>query len=240
MNIIIDLGNSYIKMALFDHDQLKQVIISPKGDYSQINSMFATANCQSAIISSVIEIPSNLINKIKNHCSKVILFNGNLKTLLKNKYKSRDTLGMDRLALATGSALQFKGKNVLIIDAGSCITYDFISSKGEYYGGGISPGIDMRFKSLNIFTEKLPLIPKENISYVTGRNTNESILSGVMNGVYAEINSAVEYYKRKYKNLKVVLTGGDAIFLAKKIKSRTFAEPNFLLICLNQILLNND
>ena len=240
MNIVSDIGNSYTKVGIFDDDKLLQVIVITKNEYDKIHKLIPSGIYSSAIVSSVIETPAFLLNSLQKISNRILIFDHTTKIPLKNKYKSQLTLGNDRLALATGGAIFYKSKNILIIDAGSCITYDFVNTTGTYLGGGISPGIDMRFKSLNMFTDKLPLLQKENISIHIGRNTKQSILSGVMNGVYSEINSVINYYKNKYSNLKIVLTGGDAIFLAKKIKSRIFVEPNFLLLSLNQILLNND
>ena len=177
---------------------------------------------------------------LQNTCQKIIFFDKNTKSPIINKYKSPETLGNDRLALATGGALLNKGNNILIIDAGSCITYDFVDKNEVYFGGAISPGIEMRFRSLNSFTDKLPLIKIQNYSKLIGRDTKESILSGVMNGVIFEVNSVISYYKKRFKSIKIIISGGDAIFLAKKIKSRIFVEPNFLLISLNQILLHNE
>lgn len=240
MNIVLDLGNSCIKVGIFEQEKLLQVIVSNNNEYNQIYELIPAGNYHSAIVSSVIETHSSMLNSLQKICKKIIIFDKTTKIPLKNKYRSPETLGNDRLALAAGGVMFYKSRNFLIIDAGSCITYDFVNHNGEYCGGAISPGIDMRFKALNTFTDKLPLIQRENISIYTGRNTKESILSGVLNGVNAEINTVINYYKNKYKTIKIVITGGDAIFLAKKIKSRIFVEPNFMLISLNQILLNNE
>ena len=240
MNIVIDFGNSFAKVGIFEQDKLVQTFVTGKNESSQVIQQIPLSNYQSAIISTVIDSPDRIMEPLKNICKKVIAFDKTTCTTLTNKYTSPETLGNDRLALASGAAMLYKNRNILIIDAGSCITFDFVNEMGEYIGGAISPGIDMRFKALNAFTDKLPLLHKENTSLFTGRNTKESMLSGVMNGVYSEINSSINYYKRNYKNLEIVLCGGDAIFLSKKIKSRIFAEPNFLLISLNQILLHNE
>jgi type III pantothenate kinase len=239
MNLVIDLGNSYAKVGIFVDDKLLQILVTNKNEYNRIYELIPTGNYQLAIVSSVIETPLSFINSLQKICKKVLLFDKSTKIPIKIKYKTPETLGNDRLALAVGGSTLYKSKNILIIDAGSCITYDFVKSNGIYFGGAISPGIEMRFKALNSFTDRLPLIKLENVSKYIGRDTKESILSGVVNGVNSEINSAINYYKTKYISLKIVLTGGDAIFLAKKIKSRIFVEPNFLLLSLNQILLNN-
>jgi type III pantothenate kinase len=139
-----------------------------------------------------------------------------------NKYKTKDTLGVDRIAIVSNAAKKFSKENVLIIDAGTCITYDYINASSEYFGGAISPGIEMRYKSLNYYTSKLPLLEKNEI-----------------NGVVGEILHIIEEYKKESQYLTVVLTGGDTYFLAKQLKSSIFANPNFVLEGLNTILIYN-
>ena len=145
--------------------------------------------------------------------------------------------------MAAASVFKFSDKNVLVIDAGSCITYDFIDNKGVYYGGAIAPGIEMRYKSLHTFTDKLPLLDVTYPKQLIGDSTEESIHSGIVNGVLIEIEGVIERYKEKNEELTVVLTGGDTNFLAKRLKNSIFANPNFLLEGLNNILnynLEND
>ena len=156
-----------------------------------------------------------------------------------NLYKTPTTLGVDRIALVVGAVNEFPKKNTLIIDAGTCITFDFVNSKSEYLGGAISPGIKMRFDSLNHFTANLPLLEKEEVNDFIGKNTKESINAGVVNGVIQEIDGVINQYKKKYLDLTVVLTGGDTNFLAKQLKSSIFANQNFLLQGLNTILIFN-
>ena len=128
---------------------------------------------------------------------------------------------------------------MLIIDAGSCITYDFKNFKNEYLGGGISPGISMRFKSLNSFTANLPLISSTNSFKLVGDTTKSSLISGVMNGTVSEINGIIKQYFEEFKNIKIILTGGDSNFLRKRIKNSIFADQNFLLKGLNKLLEDN-
>ena len=160
-----------------------------------------------------------------------------------NGYATPTTLGVDRIALAAASVYKFSDKNVLVIDAGTCITYDFIDKKRVYYGGAIAPGIEMRYKSLYTFTDKLPLLDVTYPKQLIGDSTEESMHSGIVNGVLMEIEGAIERYKEKNEELTVVLTGGDTNFLAKRLKNSIFANPNFLLEGLNNILnynLEND
>jgi type III pantothenate kinase len=240
MNLGIDLGNSFAKVGIFDSNKLVNVFIINVNELHKLKEIIPTENYETAIVSSVINTPTALIAILKQICNKILFLDKKTKTPIINKYKSKETLGNDRLALASGCSALFKGKNVLIIDAGSCITYDFVDKSSVYFGGAISPGIEMRFKALNTFTAKLPLIEIESSNKIIGRDTKESILSGVINGVTFEVNSVINNYKKKYNPIKIIITGGDAIFLAKKIKSRIFVEPNFLLISLNQILLYNE
>jgi type III pantothenate kinase len=154
-------------------------------------------------------------------------------------YKTKNTLGHDRIALVSAAAIDFPDQNTLIIDTGTCITYDFKNSENEYLGGGISPGIQMRFKSLNSQTSKLPL-STINLDYkLIGDDTNSSINSGVVHGVISEINGIINQYQERFKNIKIILTGGDSNFLLKKIKNTIFADQNFLLKGLNYLLEDN-
>ena len=143
------------------------------------------------------------------------------------------------MALVCASVRQFSDKNVLIIDAGTCITYDFINTDNEYLGGAISPGIRVRYKSLNNLTANLPLLESEMPKSIIGESTDESIHSGVIYGILNEIDGVIESYKLKFSDLTVILTGGDAKFLSKQLKSSIFANSNFLLEGLNFILQFN-
>lgn len=240
MNLIIDIGNSSVKLAVFSNDKLlkKEVfqgnnfinyIVVIKAEYPQINK---------AIIASVGEISKHVLTKISTFFELLIV---NSETILpfKNGYETPSTLGVDRIALAAAAVYQFPKKNVLIIDAGTCITYDFVSAKNQYLGGAISPGLQMRYKSVHAYTSKLPLlepqVPKSNL----GKSTKESIHAGIIYGISEEIDGFINRYKDKYTDLTIILTGGDAKFLSKQLKSSIFALPNFLLEGLNYILQFN-
>jgi len=149
-------------------------------------------------------------------------------------------LGKDRIAAVTGAWSMFPAKNILAIDAGTCITYDLITSNGEYLGGGISPGIRMRFQAMHTFTGKLPLVEPEDFDELIGRSTRESLLSGVYNGVMAEISELIRLYGKKFDDLTVILTGGDHVFLHNKLKISIFAVPELVLLGLNEIFDYND
>jgi type III pantothenate kinase len=238
MNLIIDIGNTRIKVAVFQQYKLVETeIISNDELINTLKNIQKKFSLKNAIISSVGKIKSKDI-KTLYAIQKVITLDHSVKLPFINKYKTPKTLGVDRIALVAAAVHQFPKKNVLIIDAGSCITYDFVSSKKEYLGGAISPGINMRYRSLNHFTANLPKLEISKFS-LTGINTNQSIHSGILNGILHEINGVIAEYQDKYPNLTVVLTGGDTNFLAKKLKSSIFANPNFLLEGLNSILIHN-
>lgn len=238
MKLIIDLGNSRQKAAVFSGDTLlfQQVSASI---YNSLIQIFQEYKIDSAIISSVIDDFSDISNFVQTKCNLLIL-NENTPVPIKNAYLTPETLGKDRLSAVVAASDMFPGENVLVIDAGSCIKYDFVDSSAVYHGGAISPGLNMRLKALHTFTGKLPLISLSESNRLTGSNTQQSILSGVVNGAVAEVNGIIEQYKEKYPGLKVVLSGGDSEYLVNKLKSKIFAVTNIVLSGLKIILDYND
>lgn len=239
MNLIIDVGNTRIKTAVFDRSEIIHVENISIDNFSEkIIELAYSFTCKNAIMSSVAIISKEEINKVKekinllelNQCTKVPFI---------NNYESKETLGVDRIALASAAVTSFPQKNVLVIDSGTCITYDFVNKKGEYLGGAISPGILMRYKALNKFTGKLPLLSPKLIENFIGNTTENSIHIGINQGVINEIDSFIDLYRKKNTDLTVVLTGGDVYFLSNKFKNSIFANPNFLLEGLNRILTYN-
>ncbi|WP_117879982.1 type III pantothenate kinase [Aureibaculum luteum] len=236
MNLIIDIGNTRAKLAVFKQDKLVFSLISDHDDINKnIDKLQEEYSLKNCIMSSVTNILTDV--ELKKF-EKFVKLDHKTSVPFQNKYDTPFTLGVDRIALASAAANQYPKQNVLVIDSGTCITYDFINSKNEYLGGAISPGINLRYKSLNQFTANLPLL--EQASYkLLGTDTKSSIHSGVLNGFIEEINGIIKQYNSEFSNLTVVLTGGDTNFLAKKLKSSIFANPNFLLEGLNSILIYN-
>jgi len=238
MNLIIDIGNSKVKLAIFkENNLLIKITCEPKDLVENIKKLqkeYFLANC---IISSVSDLDTSKVLNLENF-TKIILLDHKSKVPFVNKYKSPNTLGVDRIALASAAVTKYPNQNVLAIDAGTCVTYDFIDSDKKYLGGAISPGIAMRYRSLHQYTANLPLLEPNEFKLI-GKDTNSSIHSGVLNGLIKEIDGIIDQYKTNYTNLTVVLTGGGTIFLAKKLKSTIFANPNFLLEGLNSILIHN-
>ena len=240
MNLIIDKGNTKTKFCVFKHSEI-QFFKSVSEDclkdvLSEISSQFKILK----IIVSIVGQDLNFkLNNIFPDVINVIHLNNSLKLPFINKYKTPNTLGVDRVALITSAFVKYPNENVLVIDAGTCITFDFINNTNEYIGGAISPGLQMRFKALNNYTSKLPLINFRDIDFLVGGNTEESILSGVLNGAVLEIDGVISDYKSQYDDLKVVLTGGNVNFLSKQLKSSIFVHQNFIFEGLNYLLEYN-
>lgn len=244
MNLIIDIGNSQSKAALFSADKLK-TLTCVRGEIttSKLKKFVDTkGKIDAVILSSVINhLPS--LNQFLSKKFNFIELNTATRLPIKNLYESPGTLGKDRIANAAGANFLFPDQNILSIDAGTCIKYDFVNSKNQYLGGAISPGIEMRFQALHHFTAQLPLVEKFNLNTnLVGKNTNESIISGVQNGVNAEVSGIINRYKEKYKNVIIIFTGGDhhsfKNFVSKK--NRIFAVPDLTLLGLNTILNYNN
>lgn len=239
MNLVIDIGNTKTKLAVFKGETLIEKRILPIEDLiknlKEINLKFKLTN---AILSSVVKLSAKFTSEIENIIPFIAL-SEKTKVPFINMYKTPKTLGLDRVALVAGAVKKFSKKNVLIIDAGSCITYDFVDNTSTYLGGAISPGIEMRFKALHKFTSKLPLLYKNSNEDIVGKSTEESMRIGVVDGVLNEIEGFIKQYKKKYAILTIVLTGGDTNFLSKQLKSSIFANQNFLLEGLNNILIFN-
>jgi type III pantothenate kinase len=244
LNLIIDTGNTRTKLALYKNDKLQSLKkVKNKKTLSVLKNLFQDTSISNAIISSVADIDDEVLFFLEDKINSLIILNSATKIPFKNLYRTPKTLGVDRIALMAASQNNYPNTNVLVIDAGTCITYDLLNAKNEYFGGAIAPGINMKYKAMHHFTANLPLLkPKANVSI--GNSTKNAMHQGVINGTLLEIEGIINQYKKNNDNLTVVLTGGDTIFLAKLLKSSIFANPNFLLEGLNHILnynlLNND
>ncbi|WP_304145210.1 MULTISPECIES: type III pantothenate kinase [Mesoflavibacter] len=240
MNLVIDVGNTSVKLAVFKDALLFKKEVVMIQDLLETISKIKEENktIKNVIVSSVGNLDKEVLEYLDNNF-QVLFLSHQTKLPFKNLYETPNTLGIDRIALIAASVDRYSEKNVLVIDAGTCITYDFINKENEYLGGAISPGIRMRYKALYNQTAKLPLLDTEAPENLIGNSTITSINSGVVNGLVNEIDGVIAQYKEKYNDLTIILTGGDANFLSKQLKSSIFANSNFLLQGLNFILLNN-
>jgi len=236
MNLVIDIGNSFTKLALFEHNTMSFHAIFEGCEVEPIVDFCEKHREISHCILSTVKDYPDAINAFLNKNFKTIVFKAGIPIPIINNYETPLTLGNDRLAAAVGAAHIFKHSEVLSIDAGTAITYDFIDASGVYHGGGISPGIPMRFKALHTFTGKLPLIEMDEDAPLIGGNTRHSIASGVLNGTIAEVEGIIERYQAIYPSVKIILTGGDHNYFDKRLKVKTFASPNLVLEGLNLIL----
>jgi type III pantothenate kinase len=246
MNLIIDQGNTLIKIAFFYEDHLFDMHAFKILSESQLIRFITEVErkhkrfgkLKFGIISSVVNDIQPLLKPLKDRL-EVFELSSALPVPLTIRYKTPLTLGNDRIASAVGATSMFPGSDLLVIDAGTCITYDYTNRNNEFIGGGISPGIAMRFKALHTFTGNLPLLEGANEAELIGDSTAKSISSGVMNGVYSEVEGVVERYRKKFPNLITLFTGGDMNYFEKYTKSDIFAVSNLVLTGLNKILKFN-
>lgn len=244
MILTIDVGNTNIKVAVFKQVNLIEKFVFQKNELKNNfeNILKKYENCTNAVLSSVGKLDENDFLWLKSHLNLLEISHVSAFPF-KNLYGTPKTLGVDRMVLAAGAVLLYPNQNTLIIDAGTCVTYDFVTNKNEYLGGAISPGLRLRYESLHNFTAKLPLLSKKLPENVIGSNTEEAIHSGVVNGLCKEIEGFVSDYSVKNEQFTIILTGGDANFLANRLKSVIFADENFLLKSLQQLYtysLQND
>lgn len=236
MNIVVDYGNSSAKIGLFDGDKLTaQYNFSTEEELKKFLENFSAENF---IISSVTRSPGEVSSWAIAVNQKFIL-NHELPIPVKIKYATPTTLGVDRIAGVCGAQHMFPNTNTLVIDAGTCITYDILDKQGNFLGGGISPGLTMRFQAVHNFTARLPLVASIDDPPLVGNSTESCIQSGVINGVIAELNGIISLYKQKFEGLTVILSGGDARFFENKLKGSIFAVPELVLSGLNSILIHN-
>ena len=237
MNLIIDIGNTNTKIAVFEQNKLLETrrcsVEKLPAEVGKICIQFS--KIEQLLVSSVIEFSDRLFSELSQH-GKVCVLNHKLKMPFKNLYTTPETLGLDRLALAAAATQQYPNTNTLIIDAGTCITYDFVDANAHYLGGAISPGLQMRYNALHNQTAQLPLLQPSDLNSYIGSTTNTSIHSGVVHGIVQEIQGVISTYSSDYLDLTVILTGGDANFLLKQFKISIFANSNFLLEGLNFLL----
>lgn len=238
MNLIIDIGNNFTKIGTsLSTNKIININIFRNNSIRIIDYINSINNIEKIIICTVGKENIELRQSIS---AQILNFTYTTSIPIKNLYKTPETLGLDRLAAIIGGNTLFPNKNLLIIDAGTALTIDFINSKTEYIGGNISPGLQMRYKSLNTFTEKLPLVSKNNEFNIIGNSTKTAIESGVQQGMVNEIDGYINHFKKNYKDLRVILTGGDGFFFEKNLKNSIFANSELVLLGLNNILLFND
>jgi type III pantothenate kinase len=237
-NLVIDIGNTFTKIALFDNDELLYTEHYTIVNTDILNDLLNTHPVNKAIISSVKKDKEEW-QSVLNEKTPLTYFNAGMTTGIHNQYLTPQTLGLDRLAAVTGANYLYPGKNNLVIDGGTCITYDYVDKDGNYFGGSISPGLTMRYNALNYYTSGLPVVKADETFHESyGNDTQTAIRSGVQNGVKYELEGFIKNYKKDEQQLNIILTGGDSIFFDTLLKNSIFApyikiEPHLVLKGLN-------
>ncbi|MBK3517192.1 type III pantothenate kinase [Carboxylicivirga marina] len=240
MNLVIDRGNTQVKFGIFDQRQIIHSDYSDFLDKQTVKSINTQFNISKVIISTVVsERHDELLGNLSDIDTTPIILNANTPLPFEWQYETKSTIGLDRLAAVAGAISLYPNTNLLVIDAGTAITYELINQSNVFLGGNISPGMSMRYKALNHFTSKLPLLNQDPNQKLIGQSTDEAIRAGVQNGIKYEIDGLIDELNAQYKQLKTIITGGDADFFARKLKNPIFVHPNLVLIGLNRILEYN-
>lgn len=222
--LCFDFGNTRLKAAVFENDVIKEVVVLENADEATASSLVKKYNASKAILSSVIHhdaaFEAALAQQLQLH-----VLNANSKLPITTPVGKPETIGADRLALCAAAVYLHPNQHNLVIGLGSCITYNFINKHHEFLGGSISPGLEMRFKSMHQYTAKLPLVKAEDNFPLVGYDTKTNLLSGVIHGMAREIDGISMLYEEKYANINVLLTGGDMSFFAQHLKNKIFAHP---------------
>ncbi len=239
ISLCIDIGNTQTKVAVFNNSEITDFCIIESASHSKIVKILDDKHVEAAIISSVSNIPEGLIKTLQPRLAWFGVLNHTMPLPIDNLYQTKETLGNDRLAAVVGAHYLNPSDTILVIDAGTAITYDIINAKGQYLGGNISPGIAMRYNALHHFTAKLPQLQLAPDFALFGKTTVEAITSGVQQGILMEVDGTINLFRQSFPDLKVLFTGGDAKYFDTKLKNAIFVVSNLVMIGLNRILFHN-
>ena len=242
MNICIDQGNSRTKVALFDAEgKVVKSFVYKSFSSADAERLFRLYPISDSIISSVVNLESSMVNTLNRLSRRFVLFDHETPVPIQNDYDSPATLGHDRLAAAVGANYLLPDENLLIIDAGSAITYDFLTADGHFVGGNIAPGIKMRLSVLRQMTKKLPQVETEESELIPlfGKNTRDAIAAGVIRGIVFEVKGYMRTVSEKVPHFETILTGGNAPYIINNVQTPVRMERNLVLIGLNRILEYN-
>ena len=236
MKLVLDIGNTNVKSAVFSGEDLVEQKSVSLGDLGNVIDKMMSLHAPKYIIASSVSVTKEELSALIDDRAEWFMFDNTIDLPISVEYQSKNTLGSDRLAGLMGVFEKYPKKNVLVIDAGTCITYDLLTYDNRYFGGSISPGMEMRYNSLNKFTKNLPLLsPNLDVSLV-GQTTADSMHSGVVKGITYEIDGVINAYRDRFGSLEIVFTGGDAKNFVAEVKNTTFADQNLILNGLNKIL----
>ena len=235
MNLVIDVGNTRTKLAVFEGDGMVDFVAEEFVTISFLKDFFCKYSIDNSIISSV-SFTKREIELFLQRNSNFIKFEANTYKSLSIDYQTHLSLGKDRIAAAIGALAVFPDTNMLIVDVGSCVTYDLVTKDAVFHGGNIAPGFYMRLKAMHDYTAKLPIVKQYIPDKVVGKNTKEAVLYGAFWGIVFEIDSYYRRLKIQYPDIRLVLTGGDARYFENSIKQCTFVNSNLVLIGLNKVI----
>lgn len=239
MNLVIDIGNTVAKIAVFDGTELLEVVHDANTALERLPEVCGKYACRRAIVATVVDLEEQARRRLEALPVPLLWLDSRTPLPVENLYETPETLGYDRMAAVVGASERFPGRDLLVIDAGTCITYEFIDAAGRYHGGNISPGMQMRFKALHRFTGRLPLVTPEGTLLPLGKDTDTAIRAGVLKGMEYEIAGYIGAMRHKYPELLVFLTGGDDFSFDTNVKSIIFADRFLVLKGLNRILNYN-
>ena len=238
--ICIDAGNTLIKIALTEDSAILSVASFSHADMDGLlRHVRSLPQVDACILSSVGVADQTMIEVVSQKSAHFMELTAATPIPIRNRYKTPETLGKDRLAAVVGANHLFPGRDILVFDAGTALTIDFVDKEGNYSGGNISPGLNMRFRALHDYTQKLSLQAQTDDYLILGDSTASAIVSGVQNGMIFEMNYYVNHFVKKYPQLVTILTGGDINFFVNKFKNRIFAESNLVIIGLEKIIKFN-
>jgi type III pantothenate kinase len=236
--LAIDIGNSYVKCGIFYKDTLLESKTFPYGQWSEMQHFTKDKNIERCVLCSVRDLPNADFKKLPFQ-GKILTLKHNLPLPITLQYQTPDTLGMDRLAAIVGAFYTYKGENVLVVDAGTCLTFDVLTSSGIYLGGGISPGRAMRLKAMHAFTAKLPEVHPDNQYHLMGQSTQDAMRNGAQTGLIAEVDHWVDSLKTALGSLKILATGGDASYVCQYTRNLINEHPWLVLFGSIKILEYN-
>ncbi len=238
MELVIDIGNTKVKAAIFINNGIHKVFTTPKaGD--ELLSLIKPFPVEAIIISSVRE-NNEAMFAYWNQVAPTMVLDHKTALPIENAYKTPETLGKDRIAAVIGARFLYPKGPVLAIDAGTCITYDILTEDDVYLGGNISPGAHLRFRAMDEFTHALPLVEQMEVEQLYGQSTEESMATGVITGIAAEMDGMIERYEEEFSGVQTVICGGDARYFVNMLKKKIFANRNLVLLGLHKILLFNE
>lgn len=240
MNITIDIGNTRTKIGVFKGSNLVEKVVLEGFDPKKVFEVATNQAGQNIIFSSVATvIDEEVLLKFRNQFSTVVQLSADTSLPIKNFYATPATLGKDRLAAVVGAYALYGDQPCLVIDAGTCITYDILGPGGQFLGGNITPGVELRLKAMHHFTKRLPIPSGRTVESNWGKSTNEALINGAIMGTILEMQGFIDRAEEEYGSINTILTGGDANIFGKKLKNRIFANSNLVLVGLNKILNYN-